>query len=196
MQQGTIHIEKQLFQSIASGSEAAFTELFHLYTPRLYPFVRRLTRSDEQAKEMVQETFLQLWINREQLREVENPTAWIYRIASNLSLNWLRNEANRRRLIEENIINSTVQETNIAEAETRQLQGIISKAVEALPEKRRLIYRMSREEGLSHQQIANKLQLSVQTVKNQLGISLQFIQEFIHKETGLSLLTLVLLFTL
>jgi RNA polymerase sigma factor (sigma-70 family) len=85
-------------------------------------------------------------------------------------------------------------DTVVDKLETKELTLIINKAVEALPDRRKEIYRLSREQGLNHQQIAEKLQLSTNTVANQIGISLKFIREFINKETGLSMLTLLILF--
>ena len=142
---------------------------------------------------MIQETFLQLWINRVQLKDIQHPAAWIFRIASNLSANWLRNEGNHRRILSQQMPASPETEASY-QAEATQLNSIIHHAVDALPEKRQQIYRLSREQGLSHQQIADELGLSINTVKNQIGISLKFIQEYINKETGLSIITLMLLF--
>ena len=66
----------------------------------------------------------------------------------------------------------------------QDMSKMIENAVNALPPKRRQIYRMSREEGFSHQEIADKLKISLQTVKNQVGIALKSIQDFMHKGFG------------
>jgi RNA polymerase sigma-70 factor (ECF subfamily) len=78
--------------------------------------------------------------------------------------------------------------------DANELKTIIHTAVDALPEKRQQIYRLSREQGLTHQQIADQLGLSINTVKNQLGMALKTIQEHISRETGLTLLTIAILF--
>jgi RNA polymerase sigma factor (sigma-70 family) len=142
---------------------------------------------------MVQETFLRLWVNREKLREVDHAASWIYKIASNVSYTYLRTQANRRK-IQESVPVTQQEESFLPDLDARQLDLIIRQAVDKLPERRQEIYRLSREQGLSHQQIADKLDLSVNTVKNQVTTSLQFIYEQISKETGLSLLTLIVLF--
>jgi RNA polymerase sigma-70 factor (family 1) len=188
--------DKALFLKIAEGDEKAFTELFHTYTPKLLPFVFKLTRSEHLAQEMIQETFLRLWVNRTELVNVNEPASWIFRIAANVSITWLRKQSNRQRILEAvAVVEDSGANLIVETLETKELSLVISKAVEALPERRQEIYRLSREQGLNHQQIAEKLKLSTNTVANQIGISLKFIREFINKETGLSMVTLLILFS-
>lgn len=180
----------ELFSKIAAGDESAFGQLFHRYTPRLLPFIKKLTRNDLMAAELVQETFMRLWLQREKLNEIENPSAWIYRIASNVSINYLRSLASRKKLLSGI---APVEETNGPEIllETKELSRAIQLAIEQLPGQRQKVYRLSREEGLSHQQIADKLDISVNTVKNQIVASLKFIRQSINKQKGLPVYALI-----
>lgn len=187
--------DKELFNRIATGDEQAFTDLFRLYTPKLLPFLIKLTRNEQLAKEMFQETFLRLWVNRSDLINVKQPAAWIYKIGSNVSITYLRTQSNRRRLLK-NVEIVEAGEFVTEMIDSKELKLIIRRAVDLLPEKRREVYQLSREEGLSHQEIAEKLNIAVNTVKAQIGTSLKFIQEFINKETGLSIITLLALLTL
>ena len=186
--------DKLLCLKIAEGDEQAFTELFHIYTPKLLPFVLKLTRNEHLAQEMIQETFLRLWVNRSELVNVNEPASWIFRIAANVSITWLRKQSNRDRLMKEVKVDES-HNTVFEILESKELSLIINNAVEALPERRKQIYKLSREEGYNHQQIAERLNLSSNTVANQIGISLKFIREFINKETGLSMVTLLILFS-
>lgn len=188
--------DNALFLQIAGGDEESYTQVFHLYTPRLLPFIYKITRDEHFAREVLQETFLRLWMKREDLFRIERPASWLFRIASNICLTHLRTQATRHRLqpkIEEkqaaNRYSSAVEVL-----ESKEMDRLIQKAVAALPARRQEIYRLSREKGLSHQQIADQLQLSVSTVKNQLGFSIKFIQEYLHNTTGLSLTVLAALF--
>ena len=182
-----------MLDRIAAGNEEAFAELYHQYNPKLSAFLIRLSRSEYIAQEMVQETFLRLWINRTKLKEVNNASAWLYKIASNVSYTYLKTQANRKRLLE-SVAVEPVTESFLPSLDSRQLDLIIRKTVDQLPERRQEIYRLSREQGLTHQQIADQLNLSSNTVKNQIALSLKFIYEQINKETGLSLITLFALF--
>jgi len=190
-----LYDDKDLFLQIAEGDEKAFTTLFHKFTPNLLPFVLKLTRNEHLAQEMIQETFLRLWLNRTELVKVNEPAAWVFRIAANVSVSWLRQQTNRQRLLTTALTpdEKTPKDASAETLEAKELSLIIHKAIEALPERRKEIYKLSREQGLSHQEIAEKLQLSTQTIANQMGISLKFIREFINKETGLSLTALLIL---
>ena len=80
-------------------------------------------------------------------------------------------------------------------AEVKELENIIAKVVESLSPQKKVIYKLSRQEGLSHQEIADRLGLSINTVNNHLGLALRIIQEAIHKQAGLSLWIIAALFS-
>lgn len=188
------NVEHEWLLEIANGNEQAFAALFRRYTPKLMPFLVKLTRNEHVAREMYQETFLRLWMNRVELAQVAQPAAWIYRIASNVSLTYLRTQSNRQRLLRKIEPVEAVDSTSLS-LDSKELRLIIRNAVDSLPEKRREVYRLSREEGLSHQQIADRLNISVNTVKVQIGLSLRFIQGVIQRQAGLSILTVLFLFS-
>lgn len=185
-----------LFRRMSEGDEVSFTTLFHSYTPKLYNYLLQLTKNDHIARDLVQETFLKLWVNREFLHGVANPLSYLFRIAANLSINYLRQENNRRRIRESLPVYDDNHEATEEVITARVVSGMIAKAVAGLPEKRREIYRMSREQGMSHEQIATSLGLSVQTVKNQLGTALKALQQALSQETGLSVAVVALLLSL
>src|SRR5690606_3519459 len=121
---------------------------------------------------------------------------WLFRVASNICLMHLRTAATHNRLqpvVQERQAGGTP--LNAAEIlEGKEMQTIFRKAVASLPEKRKEIYILSRQDGLSHREIADRLHLSVSTVKNQLGASIRAIQEYVNRETGLSIAVIALLF--
>lgn len=186
-------MELALFKRVGEGDEEAFTRVFYAFTPRLYGHLLRLTREEHTARELVQEAFLKLWVKRERLITMEQPVAWLFRIASNLSLDYMKVEANRRRIRSELTIDAVNAVGTEEIVEAREVSGLIARAVDRLPEKRREIYTLSREQGFSHQEIADRLGISVQTVKNQLGTAVRSIQEILAKETGLSMAVIGLL---
>ena len=185
--------ELELFRKIAGGDELAFEQVFHRYTPKLLSFIKKITRNDSLSAELIQETFMRLWMKREQLKDIENPSAWIYRIASNLSLNYLQKQSNRKQLLYKMapVENAASPEDLI---DVKELNQIIKEAIDQLPERRQEVYRLSREAGLSHQQIADKLNISVNTVKNQIVTSLKFIQQSINKQKGRTICLLFIFF--
>jgi RNA polymerase sigma-70 factor (ECF subfamily) len=73
--------DKELFQLISEGDETAFRQLFHLYAPRFRALALRITQTAAVTEDIIQETFLRLWISRDKLKEIEHPPAWLLRIA-------------------------------------------------------------------------------------------------------------------
>jgi RNA polymerase sigma-70 factor (family 1) len=189
--------EKQLFARMSEGDEASFTRLFHLYNPRIYGQLLKLTKDEHKARELVQETFIRLWTRRALLKGMEHPAAYLARIASSIFINQLESESARRRR-ETAYAAGPIESNSPTEQflEAREVSGIIDRAVSALPEKRQEIFRLSREGGLTHEQIATRLGLSIQTVKNQVGTALKAIQAAISRETGLSIAAVAVLLSI
>src|SRR5690242_7953989 len=89
-----LYDEKLLFQQIAEGDETAFRSIFDLYKIRLYHFIFKMTKSATTAEELVQEVFMKLWVSRNSLSAVESPSAYIFVIARNRTVDHLRKVAN------------------------------------------------------------------------------------------------------
>jgi RNA polymerase sigma-70 factor (family 1) len=184
-----IHTEQKIFRQIGEGDPNAFTEMFHYYNGRLFPFVRRLTKSETIAEEIVQEVFLRLWINREKVAVMENPGAWLFTVASNLSINHLRNVV---KIAVKHAAAYHRNETKITDSTLNRLDGkemaaIIEAAVQKLPPRQQEIFRLNRYQGLKNHEIAEKLAISNSTVKGHLTIALKSIREHVNTETGSTL---------
>lgn len=180
------HTDKEIFIQIAAGDEKAFSHIFHRYAPRLHPFINGIVKDETQAREVLQDVFLRIWLRRDTLPQIENPSAWIYRIASNLSLSQLR-----RQRLEAKVLAAAgkVQPIHVsAPDETldgRELNNLIHQAVQQLPPQRRRIFQLLKDEGLSRQETAQRLGISENTVRNQLVIALQSIRDHISQHTGI-----------
>lgn len=177
--------EHELFLLIAEGDEKAFRQLFEQYSPILLSFLFRITKTETIAEELMQETMLRVWINRDKLPDVEHPRAWLYRIATNLGLNWMQ-----KKLTEEKAVRlSTTTTTTISkehepiedQISLKELQLQVKEAVNQLPPQRKLIYQLSREKGMSRQEIAAELNISESTVKTSLRLALRSMREYLEK---------------
>jgi RNA polymerase sigma-70 factor (ECF subfamily) len=186
--------EKELFAKMAMSNEAAFTEIFYHYTKPVYNFIFNKTKSTLTTEEIVQEVFIKLWANREQLPEISNYRAYIYTMASNKTYDWLRKMANDDKLKKytwntvQSLSNNTEESLNLKES-----RELISKAVEQLSPQRKKIFLLSRQEGLTRAEIAQHLNLSVNTVNNHLNESLRLVKEYLQNETESSLSLFILL---
>lgn len=184
--------EHALLSRIAEGDEKAFTILFDLYLGKLKPFVEKLSPSPADAREIVQETFIRLWLNRDKLPQVTNIGGYIFRIAANQY-----HMAVRRALLQDKTLDgfkTTIHHSaNPTERTVRlnELQRLINEAVQRLPEKRRQIFRLSRNEGMTIAEIARALGLSPKTVKNTLFTALANIREYLTAAGELGLCWLI-----
>jgi RNA polymerase sigma-70 factor (family 1) len=178
-----LYTDQELFQLIAGGDEAAFTVLFHRYVPKLNPVLVNLVHSEAVARDLIQDAFLKIWINRYQLTAIETPNNWIFRIVYNLAYSWLERQALgkkvHQRIGAHQSINTTETEEQVLFAETARL---LQQAVHHLPPQTKRIYLLSREQGLKNQEIADALQLSVNTVKNTLANACKAIKEYLEKK--------------
>ncbi|MBO9683178.1 MAG: RNA polymerase sigma-70 factor [Flavisolibacter sp.] len=186
--------ERELFARIATGDQQAFTQIFYHYTQRIYNYIFAKTKSNDLTEEIVQEVFIKLWNKREELAAIQNYEAFIITMATNKTYDFLRKMAS-----EENIKRqawASVQSySNITEEtlDFHESRELLHEAVGQLPPQRKKVFLLSRQQGLSHQEIAEQLDLSPKTVNNHLTEALRFIKEYLRNTPGASLTLLMIL---
>ncbi|MDF2187935.1 sigma-70 family RNA polymerase sigma factor [Paraflavitalea sp. CAU 1676] len=185
--------EKLLFGQIADGDEAAFRKLFQAYMPMVFPMIAQVTKSGPAAEDIIQETFLRLWVHRDKLKEIQQPRAWILRIAYFQAFTYLRDQSIHSKAIDKL---ATVDEVNQADTDLqmmfRHTEALVRRAVDELPKQQKQAYRLSRESGYKTAEIARAMNLSEQSVKNTLVRALKFIRDYLEK-AGYALLVLFLM---
>jgi RNA polymerase sigma-70 factor (ECF subfamily) len=174
--------EKRLLQLIATGDEQAFETLFEKYRGKLYTYLKGIVKSPEVSEEIVMDVFLKIWIGRKTATEIEQFDSFLFRIAHNKAIDFLR--ALQR---DQTLFNLVWEEMEMDSAQTadaavkeKESGAILQAAINLLSPKRRLVYELSRENALSHDQIAAYLNLSKSTVNNHLVESLRFIRNYLH----------------
>lgn len=189
---------EELLRKIAAGDERAFQSLFESYRSRLYHYMLSIVKSTEIAEELVVDVFMKIWMGREVLTQIENIDAFLFRVACNKSIDFLRKAANNPELT--NIIWDNIQLASSNTAETRLMQEeyekILRDAIELLPPKRRQVYRLSREEGKSHAEIAKELGIAPSTIANQIVDAQRFIKSHLLKYLNSTVLFAILMFEL
>jgi len=173
-----LYTDRILLQQVANGDMVAFRQLFDGYKLRLFSFVFQMTHSKVDAEEIVQEVFAKLWEIRADLVRVEYPGKYIYTIARNKTLNHLTWLARDRQLLQQVWLNLS-QSDNSTEAllQAQESQRLIDNAINRLSFQRQTIFRLSREQGLTHEEIAARLGLSKSRVKNILVEILKHIKD-------------------
>ncbi len=177
--------ETELFRQLADGDERAYEQIYHHYNKRLSLFVLKIVRDPLLAQELLQDIFVQLWMSRALLTEVKYPSAYLFSMANNKTRDYLRKMASDARLLDRLALRSTELSNETEElVNFRESAAIVEAAVLELPEQRRMIYELSRKQGLSHDQIAAQLGVSRQTVKNNLVQALKHIRTFMEQRGG------------
>jgi RNA polymerase sigma-70 factor (ECF subfamily) len=159
-----------------------FEGVFEGYKHQVYAQVFAIAKSEYAAEEITQEIFIKLWLNKEALKDVKNLGGYIYTIARNYSLNYLRKAASDTKLVNE-LLRIAVTNDNNTEASIRvsECRKLISTAVSQLSPQRQLVYKLNKEDGLNYDEIATHLNLSKHTVKNHLMAALSFIGTYLTK---------------
>jgi RNA polymerase sigma-70 factor (ECF subfamily) len=153
----------------------AFEQMFRRYQPALVRYGYLHLRSNEAAREVVQEVFINVWEKREQLEFGDELKHYLYRAVKNTCLNYLQKRRLETVSLEEAITAAAEQEEDNG-TNQRRLKAVMAQ-IDQLPEICREIFMMSRIEGLSHKEIAEILEIAPKTVENQIGIALKKIRE-------------------
>jgi RNA polymerase sigma-70 factor (family 1) len=166
--------ERDIIIALKAGDEFAFRQIFELNFKRLASFCFRLLKNKEQAEEVVNDTLLSVWVNRDRLNEDLPIAPYLYTISRRLALNVLQKIAVSQKAIDQLWLNMEKVSNDTEEAVLLvDLQRFTEAALIHLPPQQQLIFRMSRYEGLNYDEIAAKLNLSRNTVKNHLVAALK-----------------------
>lgn len=151
-----------------------FKNLFETQFERLCRISFRIVRDAETAKEVVQDVFVAYWEMKEKWPTIESPEAFITRMVYNRSINYKTRSKDLRNIdVLESGLKLPFQIDPESILQASQIEIVIAKVIEALPEKCRIIFLMSREDGKAYKEIAFTLGISVKTVEAQMGVALK-----------------------
>jgi RNA polymerase sigma-70 factor (ECF subfamily) len=175
--------ERALLAEIASGNEAAFRKLFDSYKERFYAVAFKMTRSDEAAKDIVQDVFMNIWKNREHLLKVDHPSSYFFTAVYRKVYHHYRRLASERKFLQSAAAVKEIENTTDETVLTNEYKEWISRAITQLPPRQKLVFRLSKEDGMNRKDIARQLEISPNTVKNHLSDALKFIHSFLRKSS-------------
>lgn len=176
---------KEIFQKLTdSPDRTLYNYFFNKYYPKLIWFALIYVKQHCLAEEIVSDVMLNIFKKRQKLAQSENIEGYIFISVKNQSLKYLRK--NKNKVFIDNYENEadlllTSRETPEFEYITNEFHDIIRKAIESLPPKRKLVFRMIKEEGLKYQDVARLLDLSIKTVETHMGLALKAIHRCIEQ---------------
>jgi len=158
-----------------------FEQFFILTFPKVKAFAWKILRSEEDAEDIAQDIFVKLWDNPDIWENKETWDSYIYTMARNLIYNFLKHQSvelsYQEKLSQDD---SPSFEFDIYDKlYAKELQLLIKLTLDRMPEQRRKVFSMSRQNGMSNQEIADKLQLSVRTVERHIYLALQELKKVI-----------------
>jgi len=185
--------DKFLVLQLQNNEVKAFDALFCKYSEKLYRFAFSLLKNEEDSKGIVQEAFLRIWKKREVIDSTKSFKSYLFSISYNLVVDLLRlrlkDQKYRKFLVHFFESESFNLSSNL---DYDEIVKQIHAAVEELPAKRKHIYTLSRELGLSHKEIASRLGISVKTVENQITLALKHLKIKLGKDLFPVILFLIL----
>lgn len=176
--------DEDWLKELSEGSIAAYERLFSNYWPRVYTLVKMLVKSDVQAEDLTQEIFIKLWNRKSDLQQVNNMEAYLYKIARNASLDFLK----KRVLVTENLehLIGFLKDDALGPEQRlvyKDLQSYLDEGINALPTKIRQVFLLSRYQDKSHEEIAQELGISIHSSKAYVVRALQALRIHMRKHS-------------
>lgn len=179
-----ILLTKEWIDRIVMGDEQAFNELFAAYRNKIYGYLIKTIKSKEIAEEATLDVFLKIWNVREALTEINNFDSFLFRVAYNKAIDYIRQMASDKKLqqyTQEQMKELAAQENTDSKLLKSETEQAIQKMVNRLPQQRQEAFRLSREELLSYDEIAERMNISRKTVRNHITAALSFLKDNLDK---------------
>lgn len=170
-----------LIKQISQGNESAFRTFYDLYYARLYRYAFKFIQSDFLCEELISDVYVKIWNNRKNLVQIENFKFYLYVSVKNQALTYLRRKSKTDHHIDIDAAESLLVEINQPDdlLISQELANLIEEAINSLPNRCGIIFRLIREDGLSYKQVSELLEISEKTISSQMMIATKKIRNII-----------------
>lgn len=192
MNTSNLEFREHTLTKLKNGDWSSFEEIYNIFRPQLYAFVFRYLKSKEDSEEIIQDVFIQIWENRGFLNEKLSFKSYLFTITRNRIIDYFRKK--KIEVLSRNYIQNfteIVHENTYKELIAKDMDSVLSDAIDKLSEKRKAIFLLSKKFGMSRSEIANFFGISENTVKNQLQEAINFLKDIMKKD-----IVIVVLFVL
>ncbi len=184
-----LHTETELVKKLKEGDSFAFEVLFYKYRNKVKGFAIKIIPAQVDPEEIVQEVFVRVWLKKEAIDPGKDFQSYLFSIAKHLVLDHLKSAVNRKLYFvgehfQHDLLDDEGLDTSLSEETEEKLQKLINE----IPERRREIFKLSRFEGLSYKQIAERLNISENTVDSQIRNAIAFLRKEFRKIVVLAFL--------
>jgi len=170
---------KYVQEEIALGNQKAFRQLFDFYAPRLVHFSFLIVKQYEVAVELVDDVFIKIWKHRTEIIGIKNIRVYLYTSVKNTSLNYLSKKAHELVTESFDFLHIDLREPANPEQQaiSHEIQNRIDKAIDSLPPRCKMIFKLVRQDGLKYREVSSILNISEKTVDAQMVIAVKRVSE-------------------
>lgn len=175
--------ESRLIERLIAGEEKAFCKLYMQYKPRLYKFTIALLKSQNVAEDICQDIFFSIWENRCYLKSNTSFSSFLFSMARNRIINYLRDESCHKRILD-SLYEQAIDYDNSTKNTilVNDLTEHMKKAILLLSTRQREVFELSRNSLLTNKEISEQLNISISTVQDHLSTSLRILRNYFKKE--------------
>jgi RNA polymerase sigma-70 factor (ECF subfamily) len=174
--------EKDLVLLLNESNEAAFEELYNLYSNRLLGYLIKLVKTETFAVDILQEAFIKIWNNRQNIDPEQSFRSYLFRIAENLVYDFFRKAARDKKLAAA-LINNVYDEYRHVEEKfcQKEIDQLLQTAIDMLPPKRRQVFQLIKMEERSYEEVSELLHVSTSTINDHVVKATKSIRENLER---------------
>lgn len=171
--------EKELLLLLLNGNEQAFEKIYRLYSSRLYGNLLKLVKSETEAQEILQDVFLKIWENRQNIDIEKSFRSYLFKIAENKVVDFFRKVARDKKREAELISLATNEYVPVEELlQSDEKTALLQKAIYSLPPQRQQVFRLCKLEGKSYKEVSEQLGISVSTISDHIVKATKSIRDY------------------
>ncbi|MBO9634787.1 MAG: RNA polymerase sigma-70 factor [Chitinophagaceae bacterium] len=185
----------ELIHLLKEGDDNAFAEIYERYKQVVYRFGITLVKTPDLAEDLVQDVFIKLWDARGRLKTIHNFRSYLLRICHNRAIDLNKQIAANHKLVEQLIVyyqSLPDPETELSQGDLNQYDSIVEDALNSLTPQRRKVYELCKKENKSYEEVAQELNISLNTVKVHMYQTLALLRSYILKHGNIPLILIFL----
>lgn len=181
--------DKEILIRIAKGDQKAFEILALKYADKVFFYALTYVKEYQRAEELAQDIFLKIWQYREKLETVENFDKYLFVVSKHLLISAIRKKLQQHEELNEPLPELYHQPDK--QYEQRELAILLDKGLNCLPEQKRAVFKLIYNEGLSQEQVSERLGIAKRTVRWNLVSAVNLLRDFFHKQSLPAVVTFV-----